>query len=280
MADTWTFFDGHWTEGNPAILGARSHGLWMASNVFDGARAFDGFLPDLSPHCQRLIRSAKIMGLAPTQTVEEIESLCREGVKHFEKGAALYICPMFYAESGFILPEAASTTFVLSLFEAPLPKPSGFKACLSSFRRPARDMAPTEAKASCLYPNVGRCVSEANDRGFETSVVLDPNGNVAEFAYANLFYVRKGNLFTPVINGTFLNGITRQRIIKLARDAGLGVEEKSVTLDDLMEADELFATGNYAKVSPCIQFENKSLPVGPVTQKLHDLYFEWSKSCS
>lgn len=274
---TWTYCDGTWSEGNPSIMGARTHGVWLSSTVFDGARAFDGVIPDLDLHCERAIHSARILGMKPMLTTSEIIELCWEGVERFPADKHLYVCPMFFADNGFILPEPSSTRFVLSIFEAPLPEPTGFSACKSSFRRPARDMAPTEAKASCLYPNVGRCVGEANEKGFDTAVVLDPVGNVAEFAYTNLFYVKDGTVITPAINGTFLNGITRQRVIRLAEENAIPVIEKAVDFSELMEADEIFGTGNYFKVGPCTRIEDRDLPIGETTMHLRDLYFEWAK---
>ena len=97
-------------------------------------------------------------------------------------------------------------------------------------------MAPTGAKASCLYPNVARSVGEAQEKGFEVGVVLDPSGNVAEFSYSNLFMVKDGVVSTPVINGTFLNGITRQRVIKLLRDDGFEVVERTIDFPELLGA--------------------------------------------
>ncbi|WP_417795827.1 branched-chain amino acid aminotransferase [Terasakiella pusilla] len=275
---TWTYFDGEWSEGNPNTMGPRTHGFWLSSSVFDGARAFDGVIPDLDLHCQRSIDSARLLGMAPMLSAQEIAELSWEGVAKFPADAELYVCPMFYADSGFIAPDPSSTRFVLSIFDAPLPEPTGFSACKSSFRRPARDMAPTEAKASCLYPNVGRCVTEAQGKGFDTAVVLDPNGNVAEFAYTNLFYVKDKIIYTPVPNGTFLNGITRQRVIKLASENGFEVVEKSVKFEEVMAADEVFGTGNYFKVGPCTKLEDRDLPIGDITMQLRDLYFKWAKA--
>ncbi len=275
--ETWTYCEGAWMEGNPTVMGPRTHGVWLSSTVFDGARAFDGVIPDLDLHCQRAIHSARVLGMRPMLTASEIEELAWEGVERFSRDKHLYVCPMFYADSGFIQPDPSSTRFVLSIFEAPLPEPTGFSACKSSFRRPGKEMAPTEAKASCLYPNVGRCVAEANDKGFDTAVVLDPVGNVAEFAYTNLFYVKGGTLFTPAINGTFLNGITRQRVIKLAQENDIPVVEKAIEFDELREADEVFGTGNYFKVGPCTKLEDKELPIGEMTMRLRDLYFDWAK---
>src|SRR3546814_3551998 len=86
---------------------------------------------------------------------------------------------LLWAESGFVAADAASTRFCFTLYEVPLPKPDSFSVCLSSFRRPAPNMAPTDAKASCLYPNSARALNEASKRGFDNAVVLDALGNVA-----------------------------------------------------------------------------------------------------
>lgn len=274
---TWTYVDGEWIKGNPQVIGPRTHGLWLSSSVFDGARAFDGVVPDLEAHCARVIHSARILGMKPMLSTQEIMELSWEGIAKFPPQSELYICPMFYAETGFIAPDPDSARFVLSIFDAPMPQPTGFSACKASFRRPARDMAPTDAKASCLYPNVGRCVSEANEKGFDTAVVLDPCGNVAEFAYTNLFYVKDQKLYTPQANGTFLNGITRQRVIKLAQDDGIEVIEKAVSFEELFEADEIFGTGNYFKVGPLTRLEETIFPIGAVTMRLRELYFDWAK---
>ncbi len=271
-----TYFQDQWQEGSPPVLSPNSQAMWLSSIVFDGARAIHGHLPDLERHCARVNQSAVALGMNPTKTTEEIVALAKEGVAMFPDDAELYICPMYFAEDGFITPDPDSTTFLLSIYDAPLPEPNGFKACKSSFRRPAKDQAPTEAKASCLYPNVARSVSEAREKAFDCGVVLDPNGNVAEFSYTNLFFARDGVVHTPEANGTFLNGITRQRVITLLRENGIGVKERTVVYEELGEADELFATGNYSKVMPCIQLDDRPLQPGPMYKKARELYFAYS----
>src|SRR3546814_2609798 len=99
---------------------------------------------------------------------------------------------MFWADSGWIYPDPASTRFLLNVFESPLPDGKGFSAHVSTRRRPAPDQAPTDAKAAALYANAGRALKEAHDKGFENAVMLDPIGNVAEFATANLFMAKDG----------------------------------------------------------------------------------------
>ncbi len=272
------FVDGAWREGNPRILGPQDHAVWLSSVVFDGARAFGGVAPDLDLHCARTVTSAKMIGLEPTMTGAEITRLAWDGIGRFPSGSELYICPMFYAEHGFVVPDPASTRFVMTVYEAPLPEPTGFTACLSSFRRPAKDMAPTEAKASCLYPNVARVGREAAQKGCDTAVVRDPNGNVAEFAYTNLFFAKDGVVHTPAPNGTFLNGITRQRVVALLREAGVEVVERAIDFAELLDADEIFSSGNYAKVQPCVRLEDRAFRPGPVYARARELYFAFAKS--
>jgi hypothetical protein len=96
----------------------------------------------------------------------------------------------------------------------------------SPFRRPTQDCAPVDAKAGCLYPNNARAVIEAQSRGFDNCLLRDALGNVAELATANVFLAKDGTVFTPTPNGTFLNGITRQRVTRLMQDAGVTVVEK------------------------------------------------------
>jgi len=273
---TITYSDGRWVDGNPALLGAKDHAVWLGSAVFDGARAFAGMTPDLDRHCARAIRSAELMGLAPGISGPEIEAIARDGIARFPAQSELYVCPMFFATAGFIVPDPDSTRFVMVINESAIPAADGFSACTSSFRRPAADMAPTEAKASCLYPNVSRAVAQARGKGFDTAVMADPEGLVAEFAYANLFLVKDGVVHTPAPNGTFLDGITRQRVITLLREDGVKVRERAVDFDDLVAADEIFGSGNYYKVAPCTRFDDRTLRVGPVYRRARELYFDFA----
>ncbi len=272
------YVDGAWHEGNPALLGPRTHGVWLASTVFDGARYFEGMAPDLIPHCQRAVNSARILGLNPMLTGEEIAELAWSGILKFPRKAALYIKPVFWADDGFIVPDPATTRFALAIYEAPMPEPTGFTATLSRYRRPARDMAPTEAKASCLYPNVARAVRQASEAGCDTAVMLDPVGNVAEFAYTNLFMAKDGVVQTPVPNGTFLNGLTRQRVIQLLRDDGVDVVERAITFEEVLAADEVFATGNFFKVGPCTRIDDRLYEPGPLCARARALYWEFARA--
>jgi branched-chain amino acid aminotransferase len=184
---------------------------------------------------------------------------------------------MFFAMTGFVTPDPASTRFALALHDLPMPPFTGFSATLSRYRRPARDAAPTDAKASCLYPNMQRALAEARRRGFDNAVTLDANGNVAELATANLWLVKGGVATTPAWNGTFLNGITRQRVMRLLREDGIEAVEATLTIDELLAADELFSTGNYGKVLPLTRLEGRDLAIGPVTRRARELYMAFAR---
>lgn len=272
-----TYTDGAWHEGNPPMFGPMTHALWMASVVFDGARAFQRLAPDLDRHCQRAIDSALAFGMTPGVTAAEIEGLAWHGIEQFPGDAALYIRPLFFFEDGFVTPDTDSTRFILSVFESPMPPFRGMKACVSSFRRPGPDMAPTNAKASCLYPNVGRALMEARGKGFDTAIVLDGLNNVAEFATNNIFIVKDDTVMTPVPNGTFLAGLTRRRVMELLRDDGNEIEERTLRLDDVYDADEVFLTGNYSKVLPVVLVEDRDYQQGPVAKRARALYMDFAE---
>jgi branched-chain amino acid aminotransferase len=276
-ATTVCYFNGVWTEGPVPLMTSATNAAWLANTVFDGARAFEGVAPDLDRHCERIIRSAQGLGLIPTKTAEEICRLALEGVSFFPEGSPLYIRPMFWAESGLVLFDAASTRFALVLTKMPLPDPkAGFSSCLSPFRRPGPDQAPTHTKAACLYPLAAMAIADAKKRGFDNAVMRDPIGHVAEFTAQNLMIGKGGVVHTPIPNGTFLNGITRQRVITLLREAGIEVIERTILVEELVDADEIFSTGNHGKVVPCLRYEDKAFAPGPLAARARELYWQYA----
>lgn len=275
----WTWFEGTWHQGNYPIMGAADHGAWLGSSVFDGARAFEGVAPDLDLHCARCINSAEVMGLSPAMDLDEMIALCREGIKKFSAGTGLYIRPMMWAREGgasMVIADPDSTAFALCLEERPLPEVNGFSVTTTPFSRPMHSMAPTDAKAGCLYPNNARMLREAFRKGFDNAISLDPLGNVAETATSNLWIVRDGVALTPAPNGTFLNGITRQRVMALLREDGIETVETTLTLDDVSAADEVFSTGNAQKVMPITRYDDTEYAYGPVTRRARELYWAYA----
>jgi branched-chain amino acid aminotransferase len=280
---TWTYFEGDWHEGNLPILGVRTHAAWLCSVVFDGARAFEGVTPDLELHCARVNESAKKLFLKPTVATETWVRLAREGIARFEKDTPLYIRPMYWAEKEGPWVQAhdiESTRWCLTVYEAPMRQPKGFSITLSPYRRPTLETMPVDAKAGCLYPNNARSLFEAHSRGFDNAVVCDMLGNVAELATSNVFIAKDGVVYTPQPNGTFLNGITRQRVINLLRSAGVSVIEKTLTYGDLGTADEIFSSGNYSKVVPVTRIDDRPLEFGSFYKKARELYWEFAHARS
>lgn len=277
---TWTYLDGDWHEGNIPMMGVRTHAAWLGSSVFDGARTFEGVTPDLDLHFARVNSSAKNMALDPVVSVDTWIGLAQDGIKRFDKDAGIYIRPMYWAEHHgplLISPEPASTRWCLTLYEAPMRKAvDGFSIGLSPFRRPTQECMPLDAKAGCLYPNNARALVEAKARGFDNAVVCDMLGNVAELASANLFMGKDGVVLTPAPNGTFLNGITRQRVIQLLRKDGVEVVEKTMRYKDFEDADEIFSTGNYSKVMPINRIEQRALQPGPLGRRARELYWAFA----
>ena len=263
------------------LIGPRSHAMWLASTVFDGGRWFEGVSPDLDKHAARVNASAIAMGLMPTMSTEEIIGLAKDGLKKFDGNAAVYIRPMYWGEHGGYMGVPAdpdSTRFCLCLYEAPMIEPSGFSLSVSPFRRPTIETMPTNAKAGCLYPNNARAILEARSRGFDNALLLDMLGNVAETGTSNIFMVKDGHIFTPAPNGTFLSGITRSRTIDVLADYGFRTTQTTLSVQDFLNADEIFSTGNHSKVVPVIRIEDRDLQPGPIAKKARELYWEYAHS--
>jgi branched-chain amino acid aminotransferase len=278
-SETWTFFEGAWHQGNVPIMGPRTHAAWLASVVFDGARAFEGVAPDLAAHCARVNRSAVNFKLKPVVDAETWLGLARDGIARFAPNSELYIRPMYWAQNGAgggVLFDAETTNWCLCIYVAPMPQPTGTAITLSPFRRPTAESAPVDAKAACLYPNNSRALIEAQARGFGNCLMLDALGNVAEFGNSNVFMAKEGVVYTPAPNGTFLDGITRQRVIGLLRGDGVKVVETVLKYEDFLGADEIFSSGNFGKVAPVIRIDDRSLQPGPFYTRARKLYWDFA----
>jgi branched-chain amino acid aminotransferase len=276
--DKLSWVDGKWVEGDPLVMKSWDQAIWLGAAIFDGARAFDGYAPDLALHCERAVRSAAALGMKSPKSAQEIEAILREGIRKFPHGTPLYLRPFMWAERGGLVPDPESTRLIISLSVTPLPQPGPLAVCLTQYRRPGPDSATTDAKAVGLYAQAGRAQAEAQRRGFDDAVMLGPDGLVAEFSGSNIFIVKNGVALTPRPNGTFLNGITRQRVLQLLRDNGVTVEERDLTEADLVTCDEMFSTGNYSKVLPVTRYESRDFQPGPVYRRARELYFEYAKT--
>ena len=277
-----TFFDGRWHEGDLPVMRAADHAIWQGSSVFDGARLFDGVAPDLDRHCARANRSAAALMITPTYSDAELLDIARDGLRPYGRDTAVYVRPMYWAVDGSdlgVAPKANSTQFAMCLEAVPMPAPDAATTLTRTrFRRPVIEDAVCNAKAGCLYPNNARMLVEAQQKGFGNALVADAMGNVAETATANVFIVRDGVVFTPIPNGTFLAGITRARHIANLRADGVEVQETVLSFEDVAAADEVFLSGNFAKVTPVRAFEDRQYQIGPMTRRVRELYWDWAKS--
>jgi branched-chain amino acid aminotransferase len=277
-----TWFEGAWRQGDIMIMRAADHGSWLGSSVFDGARYFNGCAPDLLAHCKRVNRSAEALMLKPTVSAEEMVEIIAEGLKAYGPEDAVYIRPMYWGIDGdmtAIVPNPDKVGFAVALEQIPMaPADASVTLGHTSFRRPVLENNVVNAKAGCLYPNNARMLREVRARGFNNALVADAMGNVAESATANVFMVKDGEAFTPIPNGTFLSGITRARHISNMRLDGMVVHETVLTFQDFEDADEVFLTGNMAKITPVKAIENKNYQIGPVTRRLRDMYWDWAAS--
>ncbi|MEL6648037.1 MAG: branched-chain amino acid aminotransferase [Pseudomonadota bacterium] len=278
-----TYFHGTWHEGDIAVMNAADHGMWLGSNVFDGARFFDGVTPDLDKHCARVNASAEALMVTPTISTEDMVEIVLEGLKAYPNDAAVYVRPMYWAidggHSAIVPKEGGDTGFAISLEEVPMATPDASSTLTrTQFRRPVMEDAVVNAKAACLYPNNARMLAEAKRKGFANALVADALGNVAEAATANAFAVKDGEVFTPAPNGTFLAGITRARHIENMRADGITVHEKTMSFDDFHAADEVFLSGNMMKVTPITAFDDTNYQIGPVTRRVREMYWDWALS--
>jgi branched-chain amino acid aminotransferase len=277
-----TYFNGAWHDGDIPVIRAADHGAWQATTVFDGARYVDGLAPDLLAHCERVVRSAKALSLNPGKTGQEIFDIIWDGLKRYPTDVAVYVRPNFFGIDGGhygIVPGDGEAGFYVCLEEAPMAAPdAASRLATTQFHRPVLATAVLGAKAGCLYPNNARMLMEARAKGYDNALVTDAMGNVAETATANIFMVRDGEAFTPIPNGTFLNGITRQRHIANLRADGVTVTETVLSFDDFRAADEVFMTGNLNKVTPVLEFDGTHYQHGPITKRARELYWDWAAS--
>lgn len=277
-----TYFEGSWHEGDVPIMKAADHGAWLGSTVFDGARMFDGVVPDLDAHCARINRSAEALMITPFVAADRMAEIVREGLAAYPKGTPVYIRPMYWALDGdetAIVPRPDATGFAICLEEIPMAPPEAATTLTTTqFHRPVLADSVVNAKAGCLYPNNARMLAEARRKGFGNALVADAMGNVAESASANVFMVKDGEVFTPIANGTFLAGITRARHLANLRADGIACHETVLSFQDFHDADEVFLSGNMSKVTPVTRFDDTNYQIGPVARRARALYWDWALS--
>lgn len=272
------WMDGIFLPAEEANLHVLTHGLHYASAVFEGARAYNGRVFKLTEHNQRLHASAQILGFTIPYSVAELNEMTQTLlIKNHLSNA--YVRPIAWCDTEY-LSVSSQRTFVhvaiaawvwQSYFAVEDVFAQGLKLTWADWVRPAPTMAPVTAKASCLYAIGSLSKNKAELAGFHDALLLDYRGYVADCTGANIFLVKNGVIHTPIAD-CFLNGITRQTIIQLAKELDFTVMERHIMPNEILEADELFITGSAVEVSPIGQVADQHFVVGPITQRLAAAY--------
>ena len=263
-----------WEECKIHVL---SHGLHYGSCVFEGLRVYDGHVFKLELHVDRLIHSAHVLGFDIPYTKKEINSAILEIVS-IQKIKDGYVRPVAWRGSEMMAISAQKTSIHLAIATWPWPsyfspelKLKGIRLKISDWSRPAPNTAPIDSKAAGLYMICTLSKHNAEKEGFDDALMLDYRGQIAEATGANFFMVKKGELYTPLPD-CFLNGITRQTVIELAKKNNIEVHETTIKPDDLLEAEEAFITGTAVEITPVREIDDYKFKIGTTTVRLIDLY--------
>ena len=252
--DGWIWLDGKlvpWREANVHIL---THAMHYASSVFEGQRAYNGVIFKLRQHSERLINSARLLGFDLPWTAEQIDAACNETLKANGLTDA-YVRPVAWRGSEQMgvsaqktKPHLAVAVWEWGKYFDPAVAAKGLRLDIAPWRRPAPHTAPVHAKAAGLYMIATLSKHHAEGRGFNDALMFDWRGQVAEATGANAFFFKDGVLHTPTPD-CFLNGITRQTVMELARKRGVQVIERSIWPEELESFEQMFITGSAAEVT-------------------------------
>ena len=265
----------NWVDANIHIL---NHGLHYASCVFEGERVYDGDIFKLEEHTERLFHSAKRMGIKVPYSQSQINEACRS-IVNIQKVLNGYVRPLIWRGSEMMAISAqknkihvAVATWEWGSYFDPKLKLNGIKLNISSWRRPAPNTIPWDTKAAGLYMICTLSKHEAEAKGFTDSLMLDHEGNVAEATGANIFFKNKsGELHTPIPD-SFLDGITRREIIKIAKSKGVKVVERKIKPEEMKDFVGCFLTGTAAEVTPVSQISEYSFKVCSLITELINSY--------
>ena len=264
-----------WADANIHIL---NHGLHYASCVFEGERVYEGEIFKLEEHTQRLFYSAKRMGIKVPYSESEINNACKN-IVNIQKVQNGYVRPLIWRGSEMMAISAqknkihvAIATWEWGSYFDPKLKSNGIKLDISNWRRPAPNTIPWDTKAAGLYMICTLSKHEAEAKGFTDSLMLDHEGNIAEATGANIFFKSKTNeLHTPTPD-SFLDGITRREVIKIAKSKGIKVIERKISPDEMKDFVGCFLTGTAAEVTPVSQISSYNFKVCDLITDLNKSY--------
>ena len=264
-----------WSDAKVHVL---NHGLHYASCVFEGERVYDGEIFKLEEHTERLFYSAKRMGMKVPYSQEEINDASKN-IVNIQKVQNGYVRPIIWRGSEMMAISAqknkinvAIATWEWGSYFDPKLKKEGIKLNISSWRRPNPNSVPWDTKASGLYMICTLSKHEAESKGFTDSLMLDHEGKIAEATGANIFFKnKKGELHTPVPD-SFLDGITRREVIKIAKSKGIKVTERKILPEELKEFEGCFLTGTAAEVTPVSQINEYKFKICDMVTDLNTSY--------
>ena len=281
----WIWHNGRikpWAEATTHVM---SHALHYGSSVFEGIRCYDTAsgpaIFRLNDHNKRLYLSAKIHEIDVPYSLDEINAACREVIAANDNTTD-YLRPVAYRGlGGFGLSaetpvDVAVATWKMGKYLGDEALENGIDACVSSWQRFAPNTIPAGAKAGGNYLSGTLVAREARRLGFGEGIALASTGLLSEGAGENLFPVFDGVLHTTPVSAALLNGITRNSIITLARDAGLQVIERDLPREYLYLCDELFMCGTAAEITPIRSVDGRQVgagKAGPVTRRIQELFF-------
>ena len=283
----YIWLNGEMVPWADAKIHVMSHALHYGTSVFEGVRCYE---TNKGPaifrhkeHAQRLLNSAKIYRFPVPYSLEEIMEATRQVIKKNNLKSA-YIRPLAFIGDvgmGVIPPAGYQTDVMIAAFpwgaylgEDALEQ--GIDAMVSSWNRFAPNTIPAAAKAGGNYLSSLLIGSEARANGFQEGIALDVNGQLSEGSGENLFIVKDGILFTPLLSSSALPGITRDAIITLARDLGIEVREQTISRESLYLADEVFMTGTAAEITPVRSVDRIQVGIGrcgPITKQIQQTFF-------
>jgi branched-chain amino acid aminotransferase len=271
------WFDGKVVPWKDAKIHVLTHGLHYASSVFEGERAYAGKIFKSKEHTARLRKSANLMDFdLPFSDAEIIAA--KDAVVKLNGGGDQYVRPVAWRGSEMMavaaqhskIHVAIATWLWPSMFD-PETKMKGIKLDIADYRRPDPICAPVHAKAAGLYMICTISKHKAEKKGYADAMMLDWQGRVAECTGANIFFTKDGQLHTPIAD-CFLNGITRQTVIELAKGQGMTVNERRIMPDELPSMNECFIVGSAAEVTPVAEIGPYKFTPGNMSRTLMNTY--------
>lgn len=272
--DGWVWMDGEFVPQREAKVHLLTHALHYASCVFEGERAYGGVVFKSRDHSERLIRSARIMGFTIPYPAEEIDRAKAELIKKMGFSDC-YIRALSWRGSEQLGVAARNNTIHTAIAtwewgDYFADKMKGIRLMIAPWRRPAPDTAPANAKAAGLYMICTLSKHAAEEAGFNDALMFDWRGQIAEATGANIFFIRDGAIHTPKAD-CFLDGLTRQTVISLARQRGVEVIERAIFPNELATFSEAFLTGSAAEITPIREIAGMHLKPGAMSEQLiHD----------